>query len=366
MVEVSQDAPLSANSLITIFDQKKSMPSFQNDPRRCAFGLFMILLGLRYSALPVLGQCCGGAQDIVARSHDGRYQVEAISLTGTGHQCHGPYHYRFRTLRLGAEGEAEQLGVFERAWDKDNHFSMRLCVSPTGNGFALHSALDDPIFFFSPNGTLLAKIADHRGLELHCWNERDPPLLHSVTGRTQYGRRTTKLWLPLFHLTGPETQWISDQRPSVVVEKRTGFKSIDSSEVKWLLKMLSWRPTQVVSEASQVTEFIKQSDQAGLIDLGLSALPILEAKLANNEEAVLRSTQQIILQRLCGHRDAWRNLDLLVAMHDHPHQELRNGAQEQLRVLIPDHEPTPEWLKLNREHLKWNDVSYVYHLENSE
>ena len=336
------------------------MLSFLKNRLSCAITSLLLLQGLHSSAIPAIAQCCGGAQNIIATSHDGRYQVEATSLTGTGHHCHGPYHYRFRTSRISANGEPEPLGVFERAWDKDNHFSMTICVSPTGNGFAIGSTFDDPILFFSPEGTLLAKIAGHQGLHLHRWNERDPPLIHSVTGRTQYGSRTTKIWLPLFHVTGPETEWISDQRPSVVVAKQIGFKTIEAADIGWLLRMLKWRPGFVVTEAAHVSQKIRDSDKSGLIELGLSALPIIEAQLATEENPTLRSAQREIILRLCGHRDAWRNLELLIALQDHPNAKLRDGAVEALRRLLPEGELNAEWVRLHRDQLKWDEQRHVY------
>ncbi|MGI9441585.1 MAG: hypothetical protein ACR2N1_03920 [Rubripirellula sp.] len=320
----------------------------------------LLLLGLPCSVVPSFGQCCGGAQNSVTHSHDGRFRVEAVSLTGTGHSSHGPYKFRFRTLRIDPNGEAEEIGVFERVWDTDKHFGMTVCVSPTGNGFALGSNLEDPILFFSPTGTILAKIDKYLSLEIHCRRKGDSPLMHPVSARTQYGRRTTKLWLPLFHISGPETQWISDQRPNVVVKKHIGLKTVQSEEVSWLLRMLKWRPDVGGREASRVQELIAKSDQAGLVELGLSSLAPVEAKLSAEEQPFLRRVQQEIVRRLCGHQDAWRNLDLLVALCEYPNTELRECAEEQLRALLPDGKATADWVHQNRQHLKWDAKLNTY------
>ena len=137
--------------------------------------LTLLVIGLPFSVVPAVGQCCGGAQNSVSHSHDGRFRVEAMSLTGTGHHNHGPYKFRFRTLRIGPNEETEEIGVFERAWDTDSHFSMTVCVSPTGNGFALGSSLEDPILFFSPKGTILAKLDNYLSPNIHCRRKSDPP-----------------------------------------------------------------------------------------------------------------------------------------------------------------------------------------------
>ena len=336
------------------------MLCIENKWLRFASVLTLLVIGLPFSVAPAVGQCCGGAQNSITHSHDGRFRVEAMSLTGTGHHNHGPYKFRFRTLRIGPNEEIEEIGVFERNWDTDSHFSMTVCVSPTGNGFALGSSLEDPILFFSPNGTILAKLDNYLSPNIHCRRKSDSPLLHPLSARTQYGLRTTKVWLPLFHITGPETQWISSQRPNVVVKKRLGIKAVQSEEVSWLLRMLKWRPDVGESEASRVQELIAKSDEAGLIDLGLSTMPLVEAELSVEEQASLRRVQQEIVRRLCGHQDAWRNLDLLVALREHPNSDLRECAEEQLRALLPDGEPTADWVQENRQHLKWDAKLHVY------
>lgn len=320
-----------------------------------------LLMWLSFSVVPAQGQCCGGAQNSVTDSHDGRFRVEAISLTGTGHGSHGPYKFRFRTLRMNPEGKAEEIGCFERAWDTDNHFSMTVCVSPTGNGFALGSNFEEPILFFAPDGAILAKVDNYLSPSINCWKKGDSPLMYPLTARTQYGRRETRLWLPLFHITGPETQWISDQRPKVLVKKHFGFKTVPSEEVSWLLRMLSWRPEVGKAEASRVQDLIAKSDEAGLVELGLSSLAMVEAKLSAEEQPSLRRVQSEIVRRLCGHRDAWRNLDLLMALRSYPNSDLRECAEEQLRALLPHPEPTADWIQQNRKNLKWDAKANTYH-----
>lgn len=320
----------------------------------------ILLVSLAYSAVPTFAQCCLGAQNSVTNSHDGRYRVEATSLTGTGHAVHGPYKFRFRTLRLNGEGEMEEIGIFEREWDTRNHFSMTICVSPTGNGFALSSSLEAPVHFFAPDGTILSSIDNHESQTIHWVRDGHPRLEYKLAGRTSFGYRTSKLWLPLFHIVGPESKWVSREKPSVIVEENLGFETVSTEELRWLMRMLRWRPEQGVRETSQVRSLIAESDESGLIALGLSALPTVEARLVMTEHPDLRRVQREIVRRLCGHRDAWRNLDLFVALLEHPNEELRACAQTQLRALLPNGEPTAEWINEHRPKLRWDPELTIY------
>ncbi len=322
-----------------------------------AVAFMFVLIGMACSVVPAVAQCCFGAENSVTHSRDGRFRVEATSLTGTGHRNHGPYEFRFRTLRIAPNGETEEIGVFERAWDTDNHFNMAVCVSPTGNGFALSSSLEAPILFFAPNGTVLAKIEENKA-SIKCPCKDNTPIMLTVSGKTQFGPRLTKLWLPLFHITGPETEWGLGEQPTI--KDNVEFKTVRPEEVRWLVKMFKWRPDLGGREADRVQELIEQSDEAGLIDLGLSSLPLVEAKLATEEQAFLRRVQQEIVRRLCGHQDAWRNLDLLITLREHPNNSLRECALDQLRVLLPDGDPTADWVQQNRGHLKWDAKLNAY------
>ena len=126
--------------------------------------------------------------------------------------------------------------------------------------------------------------------------------------------------------------------------------------------MLKWRPILGESEAGRVKELIAESDDTGLIDLGLSSLPLIGAKVATAEQISLRRAQQEIVRRLCGHQDSWRNLDLLVALCEHPNNSLKECAQHQLRALLPDGEPTADWVQQNGWHLKWDAMLNAYRL----
>ena len=329
--------------------------------RRTAMLFSLTLIGMACGAISADGQCCGGAYDSVAHSHGGRFRVEATSLTGTGHSSHGPYKFRFRTLRTDPNGKTELVGVFDRFWDNDHHFSMTVCVSPTGNGFALSTSLEKSILFFSPDGTVLAEIGGYTSAAIkHC--KTNDSIVRTVYGRTQHGFRHTELWLPLFHITGPETGSAVNGRP--VITENIGFKTVQPEEIRWLQRMLTWRPSLGQREAGRVQKLIDEADEMGLVEIGLSALPQLDAKLdtglVKEELLPLRRAQQEIVRRLCGHRDAWRNLDLLIALCEHPDQSLQECAQNQLQVMLPEGEPTFEWIRQNRDQLKWDTELNVY------
>ena len=322
--------------------------------------LVLAIIGTISLEAVAVGQCCLGAQNSVTESHDGRFRVEATSLTGTGPRCHGPYKFRFRTLKIGEDGRPDEIGRFEREWDTTAHFNMTVCVSPTGNGFALSSSLEAPVIFFAPDGTILAAIDGHAQQSISWGREGHAPVEYELYGRTRLGSRSTTLWLPLFHITGPETQWVSQEQPEQVVTGEKGFKAVDPAELRWLQRMLAWRPETGARQAERVEAMFAKSDEAGLIDLGLSALRLVESSLEQQEQEALRRVQQEIIRRLCGHRDAWKNLDLLAALCHHPNEELRSCAKEQLSLLLPGGEPNAEWIRKNRHHLSWDSKRNVY------
>ena len=328
----------------------------------------MVLVGVGFSPSRSFGQCCFGAQNSVSESYDGRFRVEATSLTGTGHHIHGPYKFRFRALQVDPSGETEELGVFERAWATDKHFIMSVFVSPTGNGFALSTSLEQPIHFFAPDGTILATIDGQKSEEISCGSKGQPALEYKLRGRTRFGLRSTKLWLPLFHITGPESEWTYDRPPKVIVDKANiGFEPVPPSEIFWLIRMLQWRPELGRREAILAKELIAKKDEKDLVSLGLSALSHLEVTLATTTQPELWRAQREIVRRLCGHRDPWRNLNLLVALLEHPNEELRECALNNLRALLPKGEPSAQWVNKNQQHLQWDSEQNVYrHKPSSE
>ncbi|MEZ6197165.1 MAG: hypothetical protein R3F20_15765 [Planctomycetota bacterium] len=141
-------------------------------------------------------QCCRGAQDLTADSPDGRFRVEATSLTGTGFEKHGPYHYRFRTLERLADGNYEERGSFEYRWPGRDHFGMQLRVSPLGNGFLMEFPTD-LLTFFDRDGTVLYRSSEPRSHEVVGRGTTVDLVEHVRFGRSTYGIVAGSLFLPL-------------------------------------------------------------------------------------------------------------------------------------------------------------------------
>lgn len=324
--------------------------------------LAAIALPLLCSAKVESEQCCLGAQNSAETSHGGQYVVEATSLTGTGHPNHGPYRFRFRTLRVGSDGTREQIGVFERAWDTREHFGMTIAVSPSGNGFAMSSSLEEPVLFFTPDGQIVATISGHESQTMSWSRAGLPPLEYTLYGDTGKGSRESRLWLPLLHVVGPETKWVSSEEPSVLVEgDDVGYATVPAEELRWLTEMLAWRPQRGERDAERVATLIAKPDVEALVDLGLSALPSIERTLDSpRKDADLELARREILRRLCGHRAPWRNLDLLAALLDHPSKELSACAAAQLELVAPGLEITAPWLAKHRGTLRWDEKAAVY------
>ena len=111
------------------------------------------------------------------------------------------------------------------------------------------------------------------------------------------------------------------------------------------MSMLTWSSARGKREAAAVQRSIAallaEPRDSGwrepLIGLGLSALPLVRAELAKatNEDsrAALAAVIARIDERLCGHKEPWRNRELLAAVAEHPDKELRNCALQQLRAL---------------------------------
>ena len=110
----------------------------------------LLLFGMACWVLQANGQCCGGASKSITDSCNDLFRVEAISLSGARHASHGPYKFRFRTLRLGLNGNTKVLGVFYQAWNDDAHFNNdRLCISNWKRVcFEHYSRKVDPFFLF--------------------------------------------------------------------------------------------------------------------------------------------------------------------------------------------------------------------------
>lgn len=305
---------------------------------------------------PLQAQCCVGAQDQNVLSSNGRYRVVAKSLTGTGPGSHGPYHFRFTTYRVGeGDQKAIELGAFERHWDSRAHFHMEVIVSPTGNGFVLGCPMQQEVQFFAPDGRMLREINCGFGQHVDSYGhlrKKTPWQKHSVRLFAKgHSSRQTELWIPLAQIVGPELQAQPRQRGKpttyapIAKNAKPLWPPLAAAEKRWLMSMLTWSPARGAHEEVAahramhvlLAEPLRRSLQAPLIELGLSALPLVRAQQAQvatgDCRAALTAVIAQIEQRLCGHKEPWRNRELLAAVAEHPDVDLRNCARGRLRAL---------------------------------
>lgn len=310
------------------------------------------------------GQCCLGAQNTSVLSSNGRYRVEATSLTGTGHQSHGPYHFRFTMYRVAEKArdgkpatKDAELGTFERQWDSRAHFHMQIVVSPTGNGFLFGCPMQPQVQFLGRRGRVLRDIvcAYKQRIDPYGGNrDKTKAQKHSVrlfSGGGGKPSRQIELWLPFGQVVGPELRAMPWRRGSPVTYAPIGkdvqphWQSFGGKEKRWLLRMLTWSPKRGEHERAAVEgECAKlrakpshRAAQDALLELGLSALPVLRAKLVDEQDAdcctAMASVIDRIDARLCGHDVPWRNRELLQVVAEHPDEDLRNCALGRLRAL---------------------------------
>lgn len=305
------------------------------------------------------GQCCLGAQNQSVLSSNGRYRVEATSLKGTGPDNHGPYHFRFTTWRVGGKAVAGkpavpdvELGTFEREWDSRAHFHMQIVVSPTGNGFLFGCPMQESVQFLGRDGRVLRDIACATKQHIdHYDHKRKKTTAQKHSVRLFAEGRQTEVWVPLGQVVGPELQASPWQRGVPVTYAPIGkdakprWRSFGDEEKRWLLRMFTWSPKRGEHERAAVERALARLDEApshrvardALVDLGLSAVPILRARLVDEIDADRRTALAAVIARidtrLCGHEAPWRNRELLEVVSEHPDGDLRSCARGRLRAL---------------------------------
>lgn len=322
--------------------------------------IWFALTAIVLSHLP--GQCCLGAQNDSVLSSNGRYRVEARSLKGTGPSNHGPYHFRFTMYRVAEEARDGkpaskdiELGTFERQWDSRAHFQMQIVVSPTGNGFLFGCSMQEQVQFLGRKGRVLRDLVCSSRQYIDSYDhkrDKTKAQKHSVrlfaAGKLE---RQTEVWVPLGQVVGPETREKPWQRGSPVVYAPIGadvqplWQSFGEQEKRWLLRMLTWSPKRGAHDRAAVerlwgklkAEPSHRAARDALVELGLSALPILRAQLADEKGADQRLAMTSVIDRidarLCGHDDPWRNRELLEVVAEHPDSDLGNCARGRLRAL---------------------------------
>jgi hypothetical protein len=297
----------------------------------------LILLAM---AAPAMAQCCLGAQNGKAVSKNGRYKVEATSMTGTGPRFHGPYQFKYTWSELDDTGKFQETHSFEVKYESTNHFRMGVLVSPTGNGFWVETSIAErSLVFYSKTGKKL------RGYDL-----QSPVLsedgLYLVDGET-------KLFVPF----GAPVGEVLDRQ---------------------LKELLQWSPDQGDKEAiAKAVKDLDEDDAAvrekasqTILTAGLSAAAleklIGEAPSVESKDRATRLLEEIRYGKAAGH-DVWRDLTLLGALLFYPNAEVAALARGRLEKLLPaegrpafDPAAWREWIESNRGKLRWDEKTQSY------
>lgn len=329
---------------------------------------------------PAAAQCCLGAQDCHEQSVGGEFHVDARSTLGTGPHVHGPYTFEFVTWRTTTDGRREELGRFERTWDTRAHFSMRVFVSPTGNGFLLDTSLAQDLLFLAPDGSELRRV---RGAAKgSVWPDAtivDPLRLRVFAAWDGHGGHRSQLWLPLAMMVGSEEIQGGRGRGEAStwrVHDGAPCWPVDRGERDRLRLALHWSPAQGEREAAAagaaLDAWLATSSAAtedAVVAFGLSAMAVLRARIAAEPASAPRLQPLLarIRSDLCGHDEPWRDLALLAAMLGHPDAELAADARSQLQRVLPAGVPTTaEWVGAHRRELVWDHTAHRHALPATE
>ncbi len=325
------------------------------------FLLFSVAL-LVATAASSPAQCCLGARNLSAESVGGEFRVDAKSLTGTGIDVHGPYHYRFGFSRRTTDGDYEEQSSFEWKWETTTHFTMELFVSPTGNGFAVEFPTDQLTFFRNDGEKLFesapghpVRVTDDGYSVILCRSVR---MRHSGSYYLEHSR----VFLPLGALV---TDRLSDQ-------------------VMWLLQLDQRQLAGGKREIAESLEDVASDDatrraagrRALLYYAYLSIHPV-QAALAKADDAAHRQRLTEILSALRMWKDragtpAWRDLPLLLSLCAYPDEMIRRRAKWRVVWLLspkfrapfekngtPDRsrlDQALEWVRTNQDRLRWDET----------
>jgi hypothetical protein len=325
-----------------------------------------LLLGLVTLVCPVLAraQCCLGAQNGTFDSRNGRYRVEAASRKGTGPAHHGPYSYRFRFLARAGDMWAEQ-GSFDAEWNTHDHFSMRVLVSPTGNGFLL-DVCREPVEFRTRDGHV---VSSYRRSELQlAWA---PPADGRLVGLIDpesvplpghRGMAHTyvpcgSLFLPFGAPVGPELE----QRILALFDPALAGEA-DCAHIETCLAQLHG------------DRWVRAAAEEQLLRQGAKAVPALEVAAATGSEeqrlAAAGVLAAIRARTAAGHAAPARNLGLLGALLTYPSAKVATLASTRIDALLPDAPFRAEekndltsiadWLEGHAHEFAWNEAKRCY------
>ena len=311
---------------------------------------------------PAQTQCCLGAQHVDGISPGGRYRVHGESLDGTGIGAHGPYRFRF-TGNLRHDGMLSSTLNFERTWDSKSHFGMTLYVSPSGNGFAIRSSLEDGLTLYGPMGQALWHLeSEAKGRELIVDEVSDNGLILTIkqleeVERARWSTRSGGWFVPLGMWVGEE--YGRKPQPGAVwlpVPPEERVFQPDPEREGWIRRAITWNEAKGRADAAQVEELlstIRSSDDAvadALVDLGPSTLFALEHRVRIDADWIF--VRDRILAKAAGHRWPHKNLDLLLALAAFPEKGLAQAALERLQTIVPKGCPIAA-ASIHTERSKW-------------
>jgi len=323
----------------------------------------LILLGLSGA---VSAQCCLGAQNVISTSKNGVFRVEAVSLTGTGPQRHGPYRYQFRWSDM-IHGEFTPSATFEVGYATTNHFNMALYVSPAGNGFLVDTNISPEIVFYHRSGQVLRVYkrsdlmlgecgpADDTGHFLTLWDPTPVPVLGCRRVRAFNYSRRGELFLPAAQ---PVTADLEQRLVGCLTPPKD-----DSMAVAKLIAGLR-------SEDNAFAELAMQD----LRQKGGAAVDALE-QMARDSSAPVRARAEKVLGEIlvqqCGCPRPWSDPCFLSALLLYPSASVATAATKRLEAVLSEEilEDLPlydlshmaEWLQTHADRFVWDAAAGIYH-----
>ena len=301
-----------------------------------------------------LGQCCLGAQHRSALSLGGEYRVEAKSLTGTGPNAHGPYHFKFQFSKRNAKGQYDELHTFELKWNVTSHFNMKIMVSPTGNGFAVLFPYEQ-MTFYRCDGKKVIHLHEKRSYSMDK-DGHNIRILEYVY--LQYGGDTVEDGRFFLPLGTKATKDVSYQVSRFLQYDPKRQKDAEEEVMKVVRKLASSNESARVQAKKEILRY------------GFLAIPALTELANSHGDLWIQTTVKELKEKLSGWSDVnlksgWRNLELLKALLHYPDENLRERAMYRLWEFLPESVPKKRtellvWLAENQPKLTWNEKKFKY------
>ena len=298
---------------------------------------------------PAAAQCCYGAQHVRATTEDGRFRVEARSLSGTGMPGpHGPYRFRFTSLVAKSGGGWTPVASFEKTFDTRDHFNLFLIPSPLGNGFLMQGPHEQSLTLYGPEGQILTR----------CLEGSDDLRLMKATWASKWsvnekGERWFEArcpihdgWILIKKGAEPETELFV---PLGLPVERKDQGPADIERLHWLVRILE-RKTALGRDGSlrldKSLSLLNTPQRAraisNLIALGPAALTRLRS--AQQLEPLAPGAKEAIagiLRLSCGQLSLRNNRPLLRGLLTLKNPRLHRAVKARLRALGPNTKSRP-------------------------